>query len=116
MGGLTLNGSLARVALALAAALALADASIVTLGLPSILSQLDTTVEGVALVLGVYTAVLALALLPMVCALAQGGRGGGGGGGDRGLRTGLARVRVGRLDGSAARAARDPGRWRRRGP
>jgi Major Facilitator Superfamily len=54
-----------RVALAVAAALALADASIVTLGLPSILSELDTTVEGVALVLGVYTAVLALALLPV---------------------------------------------------
>lgn len=54
--------SFGRIALALAAALALADASIVTLGLPSILSELDTTVEGVALVLGVYTAVLALAL------------------------------------------------------
>ena len=66
MGGSTPNGSFARVALALAATLALADASIVTLGLPSILSQLDTTVEGVALVLGVYTAVLALALLPTV--------------------------------------------------
>jgi hypothetical protein len=54
-----------RIALATAAALALADASIVTLGLPSILSELGTTVEGVALVLGVYTAVLALALLPI---------------------------------------------------
>lgn len=53
-----------RIAIAVAAALALADASIVTLGLPSILSELDTDVEGVALVLGVYTAVLALALLP----------------------------------------------------
>ncbi|MGZ5360139.1 MAG: MFS transporter [Solirubrobacterales bacterium] len=53
-----------RIAIAAAAALALADASIVTLGLPSILSELDTDVEGVALVLGVYTAVLALALLP----------------------------------------------------
>ena len=53
-----------RASLALAAGLALADASIVTLGLPSILIELDSTVEGVALVLGVYTAVLALALLP----------------------------------------------------
>jgi MFS family permease len=53
-----------RIALALAAALALADASIVTLGLPSILVELDATVVGVALVLGVYTAVLAVALLP----------------------------------------------------
>jgi MFS family permease len=53
-----------RIFLALAAGIALADASIVTLGLPSVLFELDTTVEGVALVLGVYTAVLALALPP----------------------------------------------------
>ncbi len=53
-----------RVFTALAAGVALADASIVTLGLPSILVELHATVEGVALVLGVYTAVLALALLP----------------------------------------------------
>ena len=53
-----------RVFIALAAGIALADASIVTLGLPSILVELNATVEGVALVLGVYTAVLALALLP----------------------------------------------------
>ena len=53
-----------RVSIALAAGIALADASIVTLGLPSILVELDATVEGVALVLGVYTAVLAIALLP----------------------------------------------------
>ena len=53
-----------RVFLALAAGIALADASIVTLGLPSILVDLNATVEGVALVLGVYTAVLAVALLP----------------------------------------------------
>jgi MFS family permease len=53
-----------RVFIALAAGIALADASIVTLGLPSILVELNATVEGVALVLGVYTAVLAVALLP----------------------------------------------------
>jgi hypothetical protein len=53
-----------RIFIALAAGVALADASIVTLGLPSILVELKATVEGVALVLGVYTAVLALALLP----------------------------------------------------
>jgi MFS family permease len=53
-----------RACIAVAAGIALADASIVTLGLPSILVELDATVEGVALVLGVYTAVLALALLP----------------------------------------------------
>jgi MFS family permease len=53
-----------RVFIALAAGIALADASIVTLGLPSILVELNATVEGVALVLGVYTAVLALTLMP----------------------------------------------------
>jgi MFS family permease len=53
-----------RVFIAIAAGIALADASIVTLGLPSILVELDATVEGVALVLGVYTAVLAIALFP----------------------------------------------------
>ena len=52
----------ARGAIAVAAGLALADASIVTLGLPSILVELDTDVEGVALVLIVYTAVLAVSL------------------------------------------------------
>ncbi len=51
-----------RIALALAAGIALADASIVTLGLPSILLELGSTVEGVALVLIVYTGVLAVAL------------------------------------------------------
>jgi MFS family permease len=53
-----------RAFIAIAAGIALADASIVTLGLPSILVELDATVEGVALVLGIYTAVLAVALLP----------------------------------------------------
>jgi MFS family permease len=57
-------GGPARASLAVAAGIALADASIVTLGLPSILVELNATVEGVALVLGVYTAVLALALIP----------------------------------------------------
>ena len=51
--------------LALAAGVALADGSIVTLGLPQILSDLDTTVEGVAAVIGVYVLVLAVALLPL---------------------------------------------------
>ena len=55
-----------RVGIAVAAGIALADASIVTLGLPSILVELEATVEGVALVLGVYTAVLAVALVPAV--------------------------------------------------
>jgi hypothetical protein len=53
-----------RVSLALAAGIALADASIVTLGLPSIRVDLNASVELVAAVLGVYTAVLAIALLP----------------------------------------------------
>jgi MFS family permease len=47
-----------------AAGLVLADASIVTLALPELLRALDTTVEGVAAVIAVYTAVLALSLLP----------------------------------------------------
>jgi len=51
--------------LALAAGLALADGSIVTLALPRILRELDTTVEGVAAVIGVYTVVIAAALLPL---------------------------------------------------
>lgn len=52
------------IVLGFVAALALADASIVTLALPELLVQLDTGVEGVAAVLGVYTAVLAVALVP----------------------------------------------------
>src|SRR3954447_22507501 len=52
------------VALAVAAGLGLADASIVTLALPDILSDLNTSVEGVAAVIGVYTVVLAIALVP----------------------------------------------------
>lgn len=50
----------------LAAGLVLADASIVTLALPQLLRALDTTVEGVAAVIAVYTGVLAVALMPAV--------------------------------------------------
>jgi hypothetical protein len=50
--------------LAIAAGLGLADASIVTLALPDILQDLNTTVEGVAAVIGAYTVVLAIALVP----------------------------------------------------
>jgi MFS family permease len=53
-----------RALLAIGVALALADASVVTLALPPMLDDLDTTVEGVAAVIGVYTLVLA-ALLPV---------------------------------------------------
>jgi hypothetical protein len=49
--------------IALAAGIALADASIVTLGLPSIRVQLGASINEVAAVLGVYTLVLAIALL-----------------------------------------------------
>jgi hypothetical protein len=48
--------------LAIAAGLALADASIVALALPPILRELHTSVEGVAAVLGVYVLALAVAL------------------------------------------------------
>jgi hypothetical protein len=50
---------------ALAAGIALADGSIVTLALPEILVDLHATVEGVAAVIGVYTIVIAAALLPL---------------------------------------------------
>jgi MFS family permease len=53
------------VLLALAAGLALADASIVTLALPELLVDLNTSVEGVAAVIGVYTVVLAASLIPI---------------------------------------------------
>ena len=56
--------TLRRLVLALAAGLALADAAVVTLALPELLTALDTSVEGVAAVVGIYTVVLALALLP----------------------------------------------------
>jgi Major Facilitator Superfamily len=55
---------IASAAIAAGAALALADGSIVVLALPQLLSALDTGVEGVAAVIGVYTAVLGVALLP----------------------------------------------------
>src|SRR4051812_11570318 len=51
-----------RVLIAIGVGLALADASVVTLALPPMLVDLDTTVEGVAAVIGVYTVVLAAAL------------------------------------------------------
>jgi MFS family permease len=53
-----------RAFVAVAVGLALADASVVTLALPELIVELDTTVEGVAAVLGVYTLVLAAALIP----------------------------------------------------
>jgi predicted MFS family arabinose efflux permease len=62
--GIAKPGRAASVAIAAGAALALADGSIVVLALPELLSALDTGVEGVAAVIGVYTTVLALALLP----------------------------------------------------
>ena len=55
---------LARPLVATGVGLALADASVVTLALPELILELETTVEGVAAVLGVYTVVLAAALLP----------------------------------------------------
>src|SRR5829696_7600437 len=51
-----------RLLIAAGVALTLADASIVTLALPPMLIDLDTTVEGVAAVIGVYTLVLAAGL------------------------------------------------------
>lgn len=59
-----MSARLTSVLLAAGAGLALADGSIVALALPELLSALDTTVEGVAAVIGVYTAVVAVALVP----------------------------------------------------
>jgi hypothetical protein len=64
VGRIRLEMPVLRVSIAIGAALALADASVVTLALPPMLDDLDTTVEGVAAVIGVYTLVLA-ALLPV---------------------------------------------------
>ena len=52
-----------RLAAAIAAGLALADASVVVLALPPILAELDASVETVAAVIGAYTLALALAAL-----------------------------------------------------
>lgn len=49
---------------AIAAGLALADASIVALALPPILTELHTTITGVAAIVGVYALVLAAAIWP----------------------------------------------------
>jgi MFS family permease len=57
-----------RALIAAASGLVLADAAIVILALPPLLLELDTTVEGVAAVIAVYTAVLALSL-PLSAAL-----------------------------------------------
>src|SRR5262245_61785366 len=54
---------LRRALVAIAAALALADASIVALALPPILVEFDTSISGVAAIVGVYALVLTLALL-----------------------------------------------------
>jgi Major Facilitator Superfamily len=57
-----------RVTVAIASGLALADAAVVILALPPILLELHTSVEGVAAVIGVYTAVLTVTL-PISAAL-----------------------------------------------
>ena len=51
-----------RLLVALGAALAMADGSIVVLALPDLAASLRTTVAGAAAVIGVYTGVLAAAL------------------------------------------------------
>src|SRR4051794_6233133 len=57
-----MTGGLRRALVAIAAALALADASIVALALPPILVEFDTSITGVAAIVGVYALVLALTL------------------------------------------------------
>jgi MFS family permease len=58
-------GATRRALVAIAAALALADASIIALALPPILVELDTTITGAAAVIGVYALALAAAILPV---------------------------------------------------
>ena len=55
---------LRRALVAIAAALALADASIVALALPPILVEFDTSITGAAAIIGVYALVLAASLWP----------------------------------------------------
>src|SRR4051794_23526927 len=57
-------GATGRALVAAAAALALADASIVALALPSLLTEMDTTITGVAAIVGVYALVIAVAIVP----------------------------------------------------
>lgn len=64
-----------RALLAAGAGLALADASVVTLALPPILRELQTSVEGVAAVIGVYTLVVAVGLLPAAAVVRRAGPG-----------------------------------------
>lgn len=59
------DSNAAQIAIAVAAGLALADASVVVLALPPILLDLNASIEGAAAVIGVYTLALALALLAM---------------------------------------------------
>ena len=101
--------------IAIAAGLALADASIVTLALPELLSELDTTVQGVAAVLGVYTVVLAVALIPRGAARPAHRARGPGRGRSGALRRGVGALRrVQRPRAAARRARRAGGRRRRR--
>ncbi|MEA2480638.1 MAG: hypothetical protein QOJ07_2560, partial [Thermoleophilaceae bacterium] len=59
-----MQASTRRALVAIAAGLALADASIVALALPPILTEMHTTITGVAAIIGVYALVLAIALWP----------------------------------------------------
>lgn len=52
------------IVVAVAAGLALADSSIVALALPPLLTELQTSISGVAAVIGVYTLVLAVGIWP----------------------------------------------------
>ena len=61
-----MTGGLRRALVAIAAALALADASIVALALPPILVEFNTSITGVAAIVGVYALVLALTLATRV--------------------------------------------------
>ena len=101
-------GGTRRALVAVAAGLALADASIVALALPPILAEMHTTITGVAAVIGVYALVLAAAIWPASRVRV-------GPVGLRALRGGVAGLRRRRLARCAARLPRRAGGGRRGG-
>ena len=88
--------------------------SIVTLALPELLTELDASVEGVAAVIGVYTLVLAAALLPAERLRRSSGRRASERDRSSLFAVGVRRLRRGALARGAARPARAPGAGRRR--
>src|SRR4051812_50012051 len=87
-------GATGRALVAAAASLALADASIVALALPPLLTEMDTTITGVAAIVAVYALVIAVAIVPAERLVRRPRAGAGGGAG----------VALGAAPGAAGRA------------